>query len=55
MLFDQEAADRFEKENESFNEIDAYNPDEDVIDPVTMYRFQENTKRLDRLRAELAG
>ena len=29
------------------------NPDEDVIDPVTIYRFQENTRRLDRLRAEL--
>ena len=32
-----------------------YNPDEDGIDPITIYRFQENTRRLDRLRAELTG
>ena len=32
-----------------------YNPDEDGIDPVTIFRFQENTRRLDRLRAELTG
>lgn len=32
-----------------------YNPDEEGIDPVTIYRFQENTRRLDRLRAELSG
>lgn len=32
-----------------------HNPDEDGIDPVTIYRFQENTRRLDRLRAELTG
>jgi len=32
-----------------------HNPDEDGIDPVTIYRFQENTRRLDRLRAELSG
>lgn len=55
VLFDEEAADRFEKEN-SFGQIDLhYNPDENEIDPVTVYRFQENTRRLDRLRAEIGG
>ncbi len=54
ILFDEEQADRFEKEN-SFNQIDHYNPDEMEIDPVTVYRFQENTRRLDRLRAEISG
>jgi len=58
-LFDEEAANRFEHEN-SFSNLDdnaasVYNPDEDFIDPVTIYRFQENTKRLNRLRAELSG
>jgi len=55
-LYDGEAANRFEKENDAFQNIDGtsnYNPDEEFIDPVTVYRFQENTRRLDRLRAEL--
>ena len=31
------------------------NPEEELMDPVTMYRFAENSRRLDRLRAELNG
>ena len=56
VLFDEEAAKRFDKDNsQSSISIDDYNPDEEGIDPVTIYRFQENSRRLERLKAEMSG
>ena len=57
ILFDEDSAVRGKLKDDSFEgQLDpAYNPEEDGIDPVIMYRFAENTRRLDRLRAELSG
>ena len=52
MLYDEEVAASF-KDNDSVMLDPMMNPDEEQIDPVTMYRFSENTRRLDRLKAEL--
>ena len=52
VIFDKDADNKFEQEGSVMLDP-MQNPDEDVIDPVTIYRFQENTRRLDRLRAEL--
>ena len=38
VLFDEEQANKFEKEG-SFDNIEGFNPDEEGIDPVTIYRF----------------
>ena len=56
ILFDEDAADKFEQMSAVNNpqqvDLDGV---EDLIDPVTVYRFQENSRRLERLKAELLG
>ena len=58
VLYDREAPRNVYSKDNSFDQQldnDDHSFDEDCIDPVTMYRFEENTRRLNRLKAEIMG